>query len=71
MADLVLKFNDSHENKTKEQLLEVVEQELNRFSTFMERIGDWKARGSLTDRERILLRTYLLNKASGRIDEVA
>lgn len=70
MADLVLKFNEAHQDKTKEQLLAVVNQELDRFSAYMERIGDWKARGALTEREKILLRTYLIHKASGRIDEV-
>jgi hypothetical protein len=54
----------------KEALLAVVNEEVERFSTYMATLGDWKSAGPLNEMEKTLIRTYLVQKFTGKLDEV-
>lgn len=58
---------ENADKKTKEETLEVVNQEVERFSNFMAALEDWRARGALNSPEKALLRTYLIQKIQGKI----
>jgi len=70
MADLTLALSSEHTGKTKEQLLEVMDREVERFSQWMASLPDERARGALSNPERALIKTYLVQKFTGKIDEV-
>ena len=46
----------------KVYILEEVEKEIELFSAFMVSIEDWRAQGALTNPEKALLRTFLIQK---------
>lgn len=68
MADIDMKLDPKYDGKTKEELLAVFDQEVERFSKFMETISDSRIQGGLLPPERVLLKTYLVHKFRGRID---
>jgi hypothetical protein len=68
--DILVKLDDQHTSKSKEEKLEVINREIERFSQFMSTVGDWKAVGPLNEMEKVIIRTYLIQKLNGRIDEV-
>lgn len=55
------------ENLTKDQVLNEVNEEVEKFSTFMSTIEDWRARGALNSPEKALLRTYLMQKVQEKL----
>jgi hypothetical protein len=63
---LKLEFLPEHKDKPKEELSLLLDGEVDRFSKFMETIGDAKAAGALTPMERALIKTYLVHKSLGR-----
>lgn len=71
MADLQLKLADEHATKTKEEISALLDAEVDRFSTFMDNLDDWKAKGALSKPERALIKTYLVQKLTGKIDGAA
>lgn len=56
--------------KSKEQLTQLFDQEVEQFSRWMERLADPLARGALMTPEKVLVKTYLIQKYLGSIDEV-
>lgn len=68
MADVILKLGDEHAGKTKEEILNLFEQEVDRFSAFMASLGDSRVSGHLIKQERHLLKTYLVQKFTGKIE---
>jgi len=70
MADLILTLSPEHAGKPKEQLLEVMDREIEKFSKWMAALPDERARGALSNPEKALLKTYLVQKFTGKIDEV-
>lgn len=53
---------------TKEEVLKIVDAELDDFSRFMNVQVDWKYAGPLTKNERLLLRSYLMQKLFKKIE---
>lgn len=51
----------------KDELLKEVEEEVEKFSTWMANLEDFRARGALNNPEKALLRTYLIQKFQGKI----
>lgn len=68
MPDIVLKFSEEHEPKSQDEKSKLFDEEIERFSQFMTNIGDWRAAGPLNSRERILLKTFLVQKYTGKFD---
>jgi hypothetical protein len=68
MPDITLLLANSLEGKTKEELSTVFDQEVERFSQYMSNMGDWRSAGPLSKFERALIKTYLIQKFSGKID---
>ena len=52
----------------KQDLLKVFESELDDFSQWLANNPNWKQQGPLTQPERVLLRTYFVQKYSGNLD---
>lgn len=69
MKDVIAGFETSHVGKTKEEQSVVLDQEVDRFSKYMENLSDWKAKGPLSPPERALLKSYLVAKLLGKLDE--
>ena len=70
MADLNLTLKTELAGKTKEELLVIIDQEVDRFSKWMATLADERARGALNNPERALIKTYLVQKLTGKLDEV-
>lgn len=68
MKDVVVRFTDEHSGKSKEELSVLLDQEVEDFSKFMATIGDWKSVGPLSPPERALIKTYLVQKITGKIE---
>jgi hypothetical protein len=67
--DLQLTLTDEHKAKSKEELLPILDLEVERFSKWLaERCPDPMARGPLSNPERALIKTYLVQKLAGRVD---
>lgn len=67
MPDIILTLDAVHEQKSKEEKLKVFEEEVSRFSNWLANLSDFKAQGPLSNPERALLLTYLLQKYNGKI----
>ena len=70
MPNIVLKLADEHANKSKEELSKLFDEEVERFSEYMATIGDWRSVGPLNKMEKTLIKTYLVQKFTGKVDEV-
>lgn len=68
MSDVVVHFADQHRGKPKEELSAILDKEIEEFSRYMSTIGDWKAVGPLSPLERALIKTYLVQKITGKIE---
>ena len=68
--DVVVEVADKHRGKSKEETLVVLDAEVERFSTFMASMRDWRVQGPLLGGEKALLKTYLVHKLNGKIDGV-
>lgn len=68
MKDIIVRFSDEHAAKGKEELSALLDVEVEDFSKFMSTIGDWKSVGPLAPSERALIKTYLVQKVTGKID---
>ena len=68
MKDIIVSLSPEVASKTGDALLQVIDQEVADFSRFMEGLGDWKFQGALLKQERVLLKTYLVQKLRGRVD---
>lgn len=55
---------------SKEKRLAAIDDEVERFSKWMSKLDDPRARGALNNPERALLRTYLVQKMNGKLEEV-
>lgn len=55
---------------TKEQLNDLFDKEVEQFSRWMANMADPLARGPLIAPEKALIKTYLVQKLRGQIDEV-
>lgn len=67
MLKVAVVKNDTPVAVPKEEALELVNAEVEKFSEFMASLEDWRARGALNNPEKALLRTYLVQKLQGRI----
>lgn len=68
MKDVIVRFADEHSAKTKAELSALLDQELDDFSKYMATIGDWRVVGPLNLSEKALIKTYLVQKLTGKID---
>jgi hypothetical protein len=68
MADVTIVLDPKINPENKEEVLRVFEEEVERFSKFMDGLTQSSAGGPLLPQERVLLKTYLVHKHRGRID---
>ena len=64
---LELKLTQEHEGKTKEEVSALLDEEVEKFSVWMENLSDWRAKGALSKPEKALVKTYLVQKLTGKI----
>jgi hypothetical protein len=62
MNDVTVSFHPDHEAKGKDQKLAVLDEEVARFSDYMAKLDDARARGALSNPEKALIKTYLVAK---------
>lgn len=70
MRELIVQFTEEHATKPRADLEKLVDLEVERFSTFMERLPDWKARGPLHISEKALIKSYLVAAVTGKLDGI-
>lgn len=68
MKDISISLSEAHSQKSKEEILSILDKEVDAFSSFMATLGDWKSAGPLTKAERALIKTYLVHKITKKID---
>lgn len=69
MKQVIVELAEELRGRTKEEQLQILDEEVTRFSRFMADFpDDPRARGGLIPAERVLLKTYLISKLRGRLD---
>ncbi len=66
--DVTLNVADEHRGKSRAELSELFDQEVERFSKYMATLGDWKSVGPLNPAEKMLIKTFLVQKYTGKLD---
>jgi hypothetical protein len=69
--DVKMTWAEGLESKDKAAQNEALDREVERYSKWLEVLPDERARGKLSNPEKALIKTYLVQKLSGKIDEVA
>lgn len=69
--DIKMSWAEGLEDKDKQVQNAALDKEVERFSQWMATLADERARGALNNPEKALIKTYLVQKLSGKIDEVA
>lgn len=67
MPNITLTLDPNLEGKSKEEKSVLFDEEVQRFSDWLSQISDFKAQGPLTRPEKALLKTYLIQKYSGKL----
>ncbi len=57
-------------NASQEEKLKMIDEEVERYSTWLANLPDSRASGALNNPERALIKTYLVQKMNGKLDEV-
>lgn len=65
---LSLSFPPEYASRPKEEVLKLFDEEVEKFSAFMDNVGDWRSRGALSKSEKALIKTYLVHKYRGHLD---
>lgn len=69
MKEIRLMLDPELGEVSPEKVLELLDEEVKQFERFMQsQAVDWKVRGELLPQERVLLKTYLVQKLRGRVD---
>lgn len=68
MKILHLSLVDEFKDEDKAKISSLLDQEVEQFSKFMSSIGDWKTAGPLNEAERALIKTYLVQKLTGKVE---
>lgn len=68
--DVILKWADNLDAKSQQEQSEALDREVERFSQWLVKLPDNKASGALNNPERALIKTYLVQKLTGKLDEV-
>lgn len=66
MKDVIVSLSDQFKDKTKEEKSDLLEKEIDSFSSFMAQLPNEWFKGSLIKQERVLLKSYLVFKLSGK-----
>lgn len=68
--DVKMAWAEDLETKDKTAQNEALDREVERYSKWLTQLPDTRASGPLCGPERALIKTYLVQKLSGKIDEV-
>jgi uncharacterized protein YjgD (DUF1641 family) len=60
--NIIIKWSDNYEDKPKEELSMYLDNEIEKFSQYMEKLSDLKAAGVLHPLEKAIVKTYLIYK---------
>lgn len=66
MREVIVDLTEEHSSKSKEEKSELLEKELDSFSSYMEKLDNKWFQGRLIPQERALLKSYLVWKLSGK-----
>jgi hypothetical protein len=68
--DVKMTWGEGLEAKDKTAQNEALDREVERYSKWLSQLTDTRASGPLCDPEKALIKTYLVQKLNGKIDEV-
>lgn len=68
MAGVLVQFAPEFLGKPRDELEKILDREVQDFSDFMKTIADPVGAGPLMPLERALIKTYLVHKIRGRVD---
>lgn len=69
--DIKMSWADGLETVDKQAQNEALDREVERYSQWLSKLPDSRASGALNNPEKALIKTYLVQKLTGKIDEVA
>lgn len=69
--DVEMRWAQQHTGKSQEEQMSLLDAEVERYSKWLAALPDSRASGALNPPERALIKTYLVQKLHGKIDEVA
>lgn len=69
MSDSPVTFalKEEHQGKSQEEQSALLDLEVENLSKFFETLDDFRARGALNKMERALVKTYMVQKLTGRV----
>lgn len=67
--DLHLQWAEGLSTKTKQEQSEALDREVDRYSMWLSNLVDPNSNGPLSNAERALLKTYLVQKLTGKLDK--
>lgn len=65
--NVILKWSPEAELKPKEEQSQILDQEVEAFSQWLAALPDSRASGALSNPERALIKTYLVQKLTGKL----
>lgn len=69
--DIITTWSKDLDGQDRKIQNEALDREVERFSLWLSRLEDTRASGALNNPEKALIKTYLVQKMLGKIDEVA
>lgn len=69
--DIKMSWAEGLEGKDQAAQNEALDREVERYSKWLAALPDERAKGALNNPEKALIKTYLVQKLHGKIDEVA
>jgi hypothetical protein len=67
LSDVIVKLAEGKSTENQDEVLPLLDQEIERFSTYMSNLPDARAAGPLINPEKAILKTYLVAKLRGRL----
>ena len=67
--DVILTWSKDLESQSKDSQSAALDREVERFSQWLSELPDSRVSGALNNAEKALLKTYLVQKLSGKLDK--
>ena len=68
--DIEMKWSAELEGKDQKTQNEALDREVERYSRWLDTLADERAKGCLSNPERALIKTYLVQKLTGKLENL-
>ncbi len=68
--DIEMKWSEDLKDKDREAQNAALDREVERYSKWLANMPDERAKGALNNPEKALIKTYLVQKLAGRLEDI-